>query len=62
MKAEVRTGQPLSKSAIRTLADEAAMASFGVRADRLAPRLTSGSTGTSAEARRIALVARYAKK
>lgn len=54
--------KPLTKAALRTVVNTTAKQRFGVPADRLPESLTSGSTGESAAARRLAFVARYAKK
>lgn len=54
--------RPLSKAEMRAAADRVSKERFGVPASRLSARLTSGSTGESAQARRLAMIARYAKK
>lgn len=54
--------KPLTKSELRTVVNLTAKQRFGAPAERLPQGLTSGSSGDSAAARRLAFVARYAKK
>lgn len=54
--------RPLSKIELRRALNVVARSRFGTPADRIPARITSGSTGESADARRIAAMARYAKK
>jgi hypothetical protein len=54
--------KPLSKPELRRVLNVVARSRFGTPADKIPARITSGSTGESADARRIAAMARYAKK
>jgi hypothetical protein len=57
-----RAPKTMTYGALRKVANAASRERFGVSADRLTGKFTSGSTGRSAEARRLAAIARYTKK
>jgi hypothetical protein len=56
-------GRPLKKAELLALADAAARKQFGMTAGQLRhSSVIEGSSGRSAEARRLASIAEYAKK